>query len=348
MTDEPAPRLTQTALGGGCACKMGPGDLTDALLGLAATPDPRVMVGWQDGDDAGVFRLGDEVALIQTVDVITPIVDDPYLFGQVAAANALSDIYATGGVPLTALNLVFWPVGAMEPSVLQDILRGGMDKLEEAGVSLLGGHSVYDTDLKYGLSVTGTAHPDRVLTRAGARPGDSLLLTKPLGTGIISQALKMDMADGAAVEAMARSMVTLNRVAGGLMEAAEVHACTDISGFGLLGHAAEMAERSGHCIALHSRRVPFLPQAEALARKGAIPAGTERNLEFRPERIEAEGILEYLMALLGDPQTSGGLLISLPPAEADRLLKELHEHGVPEAALVGEVLPEPRGKLLVR
>lgn len=327
---------------------MGPGDLKEALLGLAAPTHPRVMLGWQEGDDAGVYRLSDEVALIQTIDVITPVVDDPYLFGQVAAANALSDIYAMGGTPLTALNLVCWPVGAMEPSLLRDILRGGVDKLAEAGVALLGGHSLYDPELKYGLAITGTAHPDRILTKAGARAGDRLLLTKPLGTGLISTALKLDMADEASVAGMVRSMTTLNKAAAELMGAREVHACTDISGFGLLCHAGEMAEKSGVGMVIRFGQVPLLPGAEALARKGAIPAGAERNREFLGQRVEALGLPAHALDLLCDPQTSGGLLIALPPREAERLLHQLHQGGVKEVALIGEVVQEPRGKLLVR
>lgn len=327
---------------------MGPGDLIEALRGLAVTPNPRVISGWQEGDDCGVYRLSEEVALVQTIDVITPVVDDPYLFGQVAAANALSDVYAMGATPLTALNLVCWPIGAMETSVLQAILQGSQEKLAEAEVALLGGHTIYDIELKYGLAITGTAHPARILTKAGAKPGDRLLLTKPLGTGLISTALKLDMVDEGVVAGMIQSMLVLNKTASLAMQGVGAHACTDVSGFGLLCSAAEMAEKSQVDIVIYSAQVPLLPGAEALAQKGAIPAGTQRNQEFQAGRIETAGIPQYLLNLLCDPQTSGGLLISLPAEQAPRLLSELHQQGVSQAAVVGEVRAAPRGKLMVR
>jgi selenide,water dikinase len=306
-------------------------------------------VGIERAEDAGVYKLTDELAIIQTLDFFTPIVDDPYAFGQIAAANALSDVYAMGGQPLTAMNIVCFPEKTMAMSVLRDILVGGLDKMREAGVLLVGGHSVEDEELKYGLSVTGTIHPARVVLNTGARAGDRLILTKPLGTGIISTAIKGDMVDEGAIAKIVKSMATLNKEAAELMQAIGVHACTDVTGFGLLGHAAEMVEGADVGMVIDSAAVPFFPEAKELAEMGMIPGGLHRNRDFRKSMIDiAEGIPRYLEDILFDPQTSGGLLITVPAPKAAELLDKMHTEGVTEAAIIGEVVAEPKGKIVVK
>ena len=300
-------------------------------------------------EDAGVYKLNDELAIVQTVDFFTPIVDDPYTFGQVAAANALSDVYAMGGRPLTAMNIVCFPIKTMDMSVLKEILAGGLDKMREAGVILVGGHSVEDQELKYGLSVTGIIHPTRVILNIGARIGDKLLLTKPLGTGIINTAVKAEMADQKAVARSISCMTSLNRKASELMMEAHVHACTDVTGFGLLGHACEMIEGADVGMVIHSAAVPFFPEAKELAEMGLVPGGLHRNREFRMNMVEIDPqVPTYLVDILFDPQTSGGLLISVPGSEARPLLQMMHEHGIPEAAIIGEIVAEPKGKIIVK
>lgn len=300
-------------------------------------------------EDAGVYKLNDELAIVQTVDFFTPIVDDPYTFGQVAAANALSDVYAMGGRPLTAMNIACFPIKTMDMSVLKEILAGGLDKMREAGVTLVGGHSVEDQELKYGLSVTGIIHPARVVLNAGARVGDKLLLTKPLGTGIINTAVKAEMADQKAVARSISCMTSLNRKASEVMMEAHVHACTDVTGFGLLGHACEMIEGSDVGMVIYSSLVPLLPETEGYAQMGLIPAGTIRNRDFRLPMIElATKISDERLLILFDAQTSGGLLISVPGQEADMLLQRMHEEGIEEAAIIGEVVAEPKGKIIVK
>ena len=300
-------------------------------------------------EDAGVYKLNDELAIVQTVDFFTPIVDDPYTFGQVAAANALSDVYAMGGRPLTAMNIACFPIKTMDMSVLKEILAGGVDKMREAGVTLVGGHSVEDQELKYGLSVTGIIHPARVVLNAGARVGDKLLLTKPLGTGIINTAVKAEMADQKAVARSISCMTSLNRKASEVMMEAHVHACTDVTGFGLLGHACEMIEGSDVGMVIYSSLVPLLPETEGYAQMGLIPAGTIRNRDFRLPMIElATKISDERLLILFDAQTSGGLLISVPGQEANMLLQRMHEEGIEEAAIIGEVVAEPKGKIIIK
>ena len=299
-------------------------------------------------EDAGVYKLSEELAIVQTLDFFTPVVDDPYIFGQVTAANALSDVYAMGGRPLTAMNIVCFPVKTMDMSILKEILAGGMDKLREAGVILVGGHSVEDQELKYGLSITGIIHPAKVILNTGARVGDKLLLTKPLGTGIINTALKGGLADEGAVSRVIECMVTLNRKASELMMEVDVHACTDVTGFGLLGHACEMIEGTDVAMVIHSDRVPFFPEAKELAEMGLVPGGLHRNREFRINMVEIDPqVPDYMADILFDPQTSGGLLISVPGQEADVLLQRMHEEGIEEAALIGEITAEPKGKITV-
>jgi len=299
-------------------------------------------------DDAGVYQITDDIALIQTVDFFTPIVDDPYWFGQIAAANALSDVYAMGGVPKTAMNLVAFPVKDMELSVLRRILEGGLDKLAEAGVSLVGGHSVEDKELKYGLSVTGLIHPDKILSKKGFEPGDKIILTKPLGTGIINTAVKGGLASNAIIERVTKMMAMLNRDAAEVMRAFRVHACTDVTGFGLLGHLCEMVVDSGFGIRLYNGKIPVYPEAREYAVMGLVPAGTYNNKAFRESFVEYDtGIDDITGDILFDAQTSGGLLIIVHPDDADRLVAALLDRGVTDAAIIGEVVSQPCEKIRV-
>jgi len=296
-------------------------------------------VGLDRADDAGVYRVTDDIAIIQTVDFFTPIVDDPYWFGQIAAANALSDVYAMGGVPKTAMNLVAFPLKEMEIEVLRQIIQGGLDKLREAGVALIGGHSVEDSELKYGLSVTGFIHPDRIITKGGLQEGDRLILTKPLGTGIINTAIKGGLASEEIIDTVTRLMATLNREAADVMSLYPVHACTDITGFGLIGHLAEMIVETGIGIRLKSERIPIIPEALEYAGIGLVPAGTYNNREFRESITEFGPSVDRLTQdVLFDPQTSGGLLICLDGEKADELLHDLKQKGVKKAAIIGEVI----------
>jgi selenide,water dikinase len=306
-------------------------------------------VGLEQADDAGVYQLTAEIALVQTVDFFTPIVDDPFVFGQVAAANALSDVYAMGGRPLCAMNIVCFPTKTLDLRVLQEILRGGLTVLREADVALAGGHSIDDPELKYGLSVTGTVHPARILTKRGARPGDALVLTKPLGTGIVNTALKREHASAEAVAGVTASMTTLNRRAMELLLETEVHACTDITGFGLLGHACEMIEASAIGYVIDAGKVPLFPEARPYAALGFKPGGLKRNREYRSPMIDLDpGLPADLVDVLYDPQTSGGLFAALPAGQAPELVRRLLDAGMVDAAVVGEVVSQPRRRIVVR
>ena len=328
---------------------MGPEDLDKALKGLELIGDPNLIVGLEDIDDAGVYKISDDLALIQTIDFFTPIVDDPYTFGQIAAANALSDVYAMGGKPLTAMNVVCFPVQTMEITLLQEILRGGLDKMREGKVTLVGGHSVEDNELKYGLSVTGIIHPERVLTNATAKPGDKLILTKSLGTGIINTAIKGKMASDESIAKVIKLMTTLNKEPSEIMQSVGVNSCTDVTGFGLLGHACEMAQASAVGMTISISSIPFIPEVEEYARTGMVPEGAHRNKKFRTHQIEiASHISPEMVDILFDPQTSGGLLISVSQEKADELFEQLKKGGVLEAAIIGEVVPEPKGKILLK
>ena len=300
-------------------------------------------------DDAGVYKLRDDLAIIQTLDFFTPIVDDPYAFGQISVANALSDVYAMGGRPVTAMNIVCFPVNTMDISILREILAGGLDKLREAGVVLVGGHSVEDPEIKYGLSVTGVIHPEKVMTNTGAKVGDKLILTKPLGTGIINTAVKGGMASKKLVAKSVECMASLNKTASELMQELGAHACTDITGFGFLGHASEMIEGTDVGMSIDAASVPFFPEVQELVETGLVPAGLYRNRDFRAHMVKADHKVPYwMMDILFDPQTSGGLLIAIAPAKAKTLLNRLHKAGVRDAAVVGEITEKPRGKILVR
>lgn len=315
---------------------------------LPLLTDENVLRGMESLDDAGVYKISEGLAIIQTVDFFTPIVDDPYDFGQIAVANALSDVYTMGGKPLTALNIVCFPVRSLDISVLKAILRGGVDKMREAGVILLGGHSVDDVELKYGLAVTGVVRPDRLVTNSGAKQGDRLVLTKPLGTGIISTAIKAGEASRETVTRVTKVMAALNKDASELMQELGVHACTDITGFGFIGHACQLADNSQVGIKVDAAKIPVFEEVKGFISKGLCPGGLHRNREFYGNRVEFSGNpTEFLKDVLFDPQTSGGLLISLEAEAAMALVNRLEKVGVTGAAIVGEVVGEPRGKVVV-
>lgn len=310
--------------------------------------DENVIVGLDRADDAGVYKISDDLALIQTVDFFTPIVDDPYWFGQIAAANALSDVYAMGGTPKTAMNLVAFPIKEMDLTILRQIIQGGIDKLAEAGVVLIGGHSIEDKELKYGLSVTGIVHPEQVLTKRNLRKGDRLVLTKPLGTGIVNTAIKAGMASEHLTNEVTHLMASLNREAARIISNFNVSACTDVTGFGLLGHLAEMVCGSRMSVRVFSEQVPVIAEALEFASMGLIPAGAYKNREFREPMITiAETVERSRQDILFDPQTSGGLLISASVHQADDLVETLKNAGIAESAQIGEIIGDPDEKIWV-
>lgn len=318
--------------------------MAQILRSLPEVSDPRVLVGTED--DAGVYKLSDDIAIVQTVDFFTPIVDDPHDFGAIAAANALSDIYAMGARPLTAMNLVAFPKdGDME--ILGEIMRGGAEKAKEAGVSIIGGHSIDDREPKYGMSVTGVVHPDRMALKGGARPGDKLVLTKPLGTGIISTAIKAGRASEETIAEATRSMKTLNRAASEAMMEAGVKAATDITGFGLLGHLHEMLHNSGVSGRLALGDIPLIHGVKELV-KFSVPGGTRANLRYMEDKVAwGKGVSEDDKLMLADAQTSGGLLIAVSPDRLDTLLSGLKARGVGTRAVIGYVAEGDAGKIIV-
>ena len=321
--------------------------MADALRDLPPSVHPNLLVGFNKADDAGIYKLDDQTALVQTVDFFPPIVDDPYFFGQIAAANALSDVYAMGGKPLTALNIVGFPASTMPGKILSDILRGGMEKIEEAGAVIVGGHSIKDKELKYGLAVTGIIHPDKIKTNSAAKVGDVLFLTKPLGTGIITTAIKRQAVDQALTDLVVRQMATLNRAAAELMVQFDAHAATDITGFGLLGHAYEMAAGSNVTVRLEADAVPLLPEAVRLAGEGMNPGGANDNRAFLAGHVRVDGRIDKnLEQVLYDPQTSGGLFIAMPPERADSFRTALRGQGLPDRP-VGRVVPFEGAELIV-
>ena len=317
------------------------------MSGLPRTADPSLLVGFDGSDDAAVYRLSGELAMVQTVDFFPPVVDDPYDFGRIAAANALSDVYAMGGEPKLAMNLLAVP-SCLPLEAVGAILEGGAAKAAEAGTVIAGGHSIEDPEPKYGLCVTGLVHPDRVLTNAGAREGDVLVLTKPLGTGILTTAAKAELLDEGACRALVEQMAMLNRAAAQAAVPLGPSACTDVTGFGLLGHLKELAEGSGRTVEVWAGQVPILPQALELARDGIIPAGTYRNRDFAGPDVAADSAVpREVLDCLYDPQTSGGLLISIPEGRAETLLRRLADCGVTAAAL-GRVCQPGEQKIVVK
>ena len=326
---------------------MGHESLTQVLRHLPEVTDKNLLVGIKSADDAGVYKLTEELAIINTLDFFPPIIDDPYTFGQIAAVNALSDVYAMGGVPRLAMNIVAFPAG-LDLSILEEIINGSMNKLSEAGVLLVGGHSIEDKEIKYGLSVTGLVHPKKVITNAGAKPGDMLILTKPIGVGVITTALKRRKIEPDEVKDAIDSMKALNDKASLIMQEVGVNACTDITGFGLLGHAMEMAEASNMAMTFKVKEIPFFPKAVELVKKSANhPKTIKSNKEYLANKIRiADDIKPEYENLLHDPQTSGGLLISVSPEKFQNLLERLSIAGV-QASVVGEVTKKRDGAVII-
>ena len=338
-------RLTQYARKAGCASKIGQADLQRILGRLPPITDPRVLVGAAAGDDAGVIRVNAEITLVQTVDVFTPVVDDAYLFGQIAAANSLSDIYAMGARPLTALSIIGFPIETLDGSVMEALLQGGLAKLQEAGCVLLGGHSLQDEEIKCGFAVTGVLDGAQAIVRDNAQPGDRLVLTKPLGTGLVSFAAQIGRIEVERLNDAGRMMATLNKDAAEIMRGYPVHACTDVTGFGLLGHLTAMARNSAAGIRLDLSQVPVLATAFACVQAGIISGAVERNQEYTMGWVRLSPSTRPIdLPALYDPQTSGGLLISLPPAAAEAYVREMRERGHPDTAIVGEVVSPDRNE----
>jgi selenide,water dikinase len=342
-------QLTQLVEKAGCASKIDQAFLKQVLKGLPAVDDPNVLVGVPAGDDAGVYDMGDGTALVQTVDVFTPSVDDPYTFGQVAAANSVSDIYAMGGKPITAVSVLGFPVRKVPDKTMNDILSGGIDKMNEAGVAIIGGHSINDGEIKAGFAVTGTIEKDKIVTNAGARPGDVLILTKPLGTGIVAFTSQIGRADSDSVKASADSMTTLNKKASQLMVKFGAHACTDVTGFSLMGHLSEMALSSGVDVEVIWDDIPLFPGVLEYAAAGILPGAIERNKESCGDRIVADDSLpQEMVDICYDAQTSGGLLIAIAKSDANSILKALHKDGISAASIIGKVLTKGSGLVHIK
>ncbi len=342
-------KLTQYTHGLGCACKIRPQDLEQIIKNMPVPSDPNVLVGHHTSDDAAVYKINEQTALVHTVDFFTPVVDDPFHFGRIATANALSDIYAMGATPVFALNIVAFPVNRLPLPVLEQILDGANQMASEAGIVILGGHSIEDTEPKFGLAVTGLVNPERIITNSGGQPGDILILTKPIGTGILSTAMKRNMLDQETESKMIEIMSTLNQTAAALMIHYPVSACTDVTGFGLLGHLLEMTVSSRVDAELYSDRIPLLPRVRELAAANVIPGGTVSNLKYVEKNIICNpGISGIDRLILSDAQTSGGLIISLPEKKSRNLLKDLHQQGIKEATIIGKMVQEGTGKITIK
>ena len=338
-------KLTKLAKCAGCGAKVGAGVLAKLLDGIRVHSDPNLLVGFDKSDDASVYKITDDLALVQTVDFFPPIADDPYTFGQIAAANALSDIYAMGGEPKLALNIMAVP-DSLPKEAVHALLRGGYDKVYEAGAIITGGHSILDDEPKYGLAVTGFVHPDKLLTNSGAKPGDVLFLTKPLGVGILTTAAKAELLEHEIEERVTRLMTTLNKGARDVMVNYRVHACTDVTGFSLMGHGLEMAQGSDTELHIDTSRIDFLPRALEFADMGILPAGVYRNRNFAEPFVDAGEVPLNVQDALYDPQTSGGLLIAVDPADAEALYAGLRE-AVPSAQRIGTVEPYRGGARII-
>ena len=341
--------LTTLVENAGCASKIGQEDLKRALAGLPRISDPRVLVSSDTCDDAGVYKLTPTTALVQSVDVFTPVVDDAYAFGEIAAANSVSDIYAMGGKPLTALSIVAFPIEKLSPRIMNKMLQGGIDKLREAGVAVLGGHSIKDREIKFGFAVTGIVHPKKMTVNSKAKPGDALILTKPLGTGTLSFARQIGRAPAEGLAESERSMRELNRAAAEAMTAAGVTTATDITGFGLAGHLGEIAAQSGVEVEVYGQAIPVFAGVMDLIRQGVISGAVERNREYASAFVKrAKGVAEEYETLLYDPQTSGGLLIAVRKSKAASLLATLHKKGVESATVIGRVTRKGPAKIVLR
>ena len=349
--EQTAFRLTSLAKTGGCAAKLSPIDLRRILshFHFDEKRDPNLLVGFDTADDAGVYKITSELALVQTLDFVTPLSDDPFVYGQIAAANALSDVFAMGGRAINAMNICCFPGEGVDTSVLAEILRGGYSKIQEAGAVLLGGHTVKDQELKYGLSVTGLIHPDKILRNSSCKPGDKLVITKKIGTGVIVTGAKNDLISGEPVLEAMKSMATLNKVASEVMLEIGANACTDITGFGLAGHLSEMALGSRVKITLDLQSVPVYPVSLELFGRGIRTGVTLSNKQSAAQSIQFEKELsKEREMILYDPQTSGPLVISLPAKNADILISALREKGIKDAAIIGEVSEAAASGLFVR
>ena len=345
---EDAP-LTQFVENAGCASKISQNDLKAALAGLPRIFDRRVLVSAETGDDAGVYQLNSRTAIVQTVDVFTPVVDDAYLFGQIAAANSVSDVYAMGGTPLTALSIVAFPIEKLSPRIMNRMLQGGVDKLKEAGTVVIGGHSIKDKEIKFGFAVTGIVDPRRIITNDKARPGDVLILTKPLGTGAISFAAQLGKARPAWLAEIGRSMAELNKNSAGVMTKFGIRAATDVTGFGLAGHLSEIAAQSGITAEVWTGSIPVFKGVAACLKKGMISGAVERNREYASQFVEkSKDIGEADEALVYDPQTSGGLLMCVPEAKARSVLGALKKKGAKQAAVIGRIVEKSEGKIILK
>jgi cysteine desulfurase len=342
-------KLTHYSHGMGCGCKMRPQYLEKILAGLPVSSDPNLIVGTASSDDAAVYRLNDEQAIVQTLDFFTPIVDDPYNFGAIAAANAISDIYAMGARPLFALNIVAFPSKTLPGWVLEKILKGASDIAQQAGISIVGGHSIDDPEPKFGMCVTGMVHPDKALMNSKAMPGDLLILTKPLGTGIISTAIRKNTASAEDAEESVNWMKTLNRKASETLAGFAVSACTDVTGFGLPGHLSEMTRGSSVDAEIWVDKIPFMSNVRKYAAEGAIPGGTRGNLEHYSKWVIWDDRLSEIDRLMVcDAQTSGGLLISVPESHARLLMDELRAKGVTHATIIGKITVRGEGIISAR
>ncbi|HCL00115.1 MAG TPA: selenide, water dikinase SelD [Candidatus Marinimicrobia bacterium] len=339
-------RLTQYTHGLGCACKIRPQHLEEILKKFQALPSEYTQVGFETSDDAAVFRLTDDISLVSTVDFFTPIVDDPYDFGRIAAVNSLSDIYAMGGKPVFALNIAAFPEKRLPMKVLERILEGALHVARQAGIPILGGHTIEDNEPKFGLAVTGTVHPDKIWRNTGAQPGDALILTKPIGLGILSTALKRGLLDNSTKNLIINIMGELNSTAADVIREFTVHACTDITGFGLLGHLSEMVAVGDITAQVFSSKVPVIPNTVEMVRRDVIPGGTDANMDYLKDRvIWDDKVGSILRIILCDAQTSGGLLVATPELNASEMVKQLRKSGIDHASIIGKI--ERREKLKI-
>jgi len=339
-------KLTKLAKCAGCGAKVGAGVLAKLLEGIQVHEDPNLLVGFDKSDDASVYRVSDDLALVQTLDFFPPIADDPYTFGQIAATNALSDVYAMGGEPKLALNIMCVPKD-MPKEAVHELLRGGYEKVYEAGALITGGHSIFDDEPKYGLSVTGFVHPDRILTNSGAKEGDILLFTKPLGIGVLTTAQRAGMLSEENRALAIKLMTTLNKSARDCMVKYRVHACTDVTGFGMLGHLYEMVQGSDLTAVLDTEKIDIIPEALELARIGILPEGMYRNRSFAEHTVDAGSVPLEVQDVLYDPQTAGGLLMAVDPTDADALFTELKEN-VPSAQWIGTMEKAGEKRIILR
>ncbi len=342
-------KLTKFVENAGCASKINQNDLKIVLAGLPKTEDPRVLVSADTCDDAGVFKISNDLALVQSVDVFTPSVDDPYTFGQIAAANSVSDIYAMGGLPLTALSIIGFPIETMSHRIMNQILRGGVDKMKEAGVSIVGGHSIKDNEVKFGFAVTGTINPKKIITNNKAQPGDILVLTKPIGTGVIGFASQIGKASAESLNTISRSMAELNKIPADVMMDMEVKTATDVTGFGLMGHLSEIAAQSKVTIEIFADQVPVFSGVFDYIRQGMISGAIERNKEFASQYVTASPeVKEERETVLYDPQTSGGLLIAIHPDGAEELVSRLKKKGIDFTTVIGSVVSKSDGQIILK